>query len=371
METLRIGLISTNTFPTPPADYGGEVAWYYLAKSLDEMGHTVDLYATPGSWKPPHGDIFYMESSYNTHIPWFWECEQRCYDFHRDQIHKADVVHDGSHTKRISEVLWKENQRKQVSTLIGSVWTYPQHGGNVIVWSEAMRQMGLKGWTGYEGGPYEHMGGKTGSLRDAHVVNGCTDTDFYAPDGYEKDDYFLWYSRAHPSKGYQVAIELAKKTGISLKLMHLRPEDAASPDHKQGILHALELAKGADNITFVWLPKGKGHHEMKRKVIQKAKALLYTIQFQECFGLVVVEALACGTPVIAANMGAMPEIIRPGVNGFLFDTAEELEDVVQHVDEVRPEACRKDAVARFDRRVMASNYVKEYRKAMNGEVWGA
>ena len=371
MESLGIALISTNTFPTPPANYGGEVAPYHLAKSLDEMGHRVELYATPGSYMPPHGDLFFMRSSYGTSVPWFYECEQEVYDQYKAKILAADVVHDYSHTKRVGENLWRiDHKTNQVNTLWGSVWYHPDHGGNIIVWSEAMRQMGLKGWTGYEGGPYAHLGGKSGTIREAHVVPGCTDTDFYTPE-YDKDDYFLWYARAHPSKGYSVAIELAKRTGIPLKVMHLRPEHAASPDHRQGILHAMELAKGVPNIEFVWLPRGKGHHEMKRQVLQKAKALLYTIQFQECFGLVVVEALSCGTPVIAANMGSMPEIVEHGRNGYLYSTWPELEAIVPEVEKIRPEECRRDAVVRFDRRVMASSYVREYRKVMAGEVWGA
>ncbi len=378
-ETLSIVFVSTNTYSTPPGGflggaYGGEVAWYDLARSLDEMGHEVTLIATPGSWTPPRGRLLFMRSSYGTSTPWFWECEQGAWDAYHDAILKADVVSDMSHTKRIAENLHNlEGRSNCVSTLIGSTWSHPKPPYNVIVWSEAMRQMGIKGWTGYEGSPwakqFEDARAKSGSIKDAHVVHGGTDTDFYSFQP-NKGDHFLWFSRFHPSKGYHVAIDLAKRTGIKLVMMGDRPEDAPSPDHREGALQAMELARGAGNIGFLWLPTDRTRGEVKRAALQGAKALLYTIQFQECWGLVTNEALSCGTPVVATAMGAMPEIIRPGVNGCLFSTMRELEQALQDVDKIRPEDVRRDAVERLDRRVMARAYVEEYRKVMDGQVWG-
>ncbi|MFA5897083.1 MAG: glycosyltransferase [Thermoplasmata archaeon] len=381
METLNIALVSTNTYSTPPGGftggaYGGEVSIWHLAQSLGELGHRVTLFATPSSLTPPGGDLYYMRSSYGTSTPWFWECEQEIYDRHRDKILRADVIQDFSHTKKVAENLYNRDRRTNVvSTLIGSVWNHPVPPYNVIVWTEQMRQMGLHGWTGYEQSPWENApwNTKTGQLKDAHVVNGGTDTDFYAFEP-NKQDYFLWYSRFHPSKGYHIAIDLAKRTGIPLVLMGDHPKDAPSPDHRAGALEAIELAKGADNIRFEWLPRGAATRgEMKRKWIQGAKALLYTIDFQECFGLVVVETLSCGTPVITTNRGAMPELIRHGKTGFVCNLENGLNDFIlatSNADKIRPEDCRRDAVERFDRKVMARAYVEEYRKVMNGAVWG-
>lgn len=368
-----MALIGTNTYPVPPPTYGGEQAIWDLAKSLAEMGHKVDLYATPGSGTPEGGRLFFMRSSYGSSTPWFWESEQEAYDLYKKEIFAADVVHDFSHTKRIAEVLYGLDRRTNVvSTLIGSVWSHPKPPVNVIVWSEAMRQMGLKGWTGYEGSPwaaqFAHPRARTGSLKDAHVVQGGVDTDFYAPGG-EKGDEFLWFARFHPSKGYQVAIELAKRTGIKLVLAGLHPDDAVSPDHREGAIQAMELAKGADNIRFEWLPT-RGHHEAKRRVLQRARALLYTIAFQECWGIVMAETLACGTPIIGTNFGAVPELVRDGRTGFVCDSMDALVLAVGDVDLLRPEDCARDARERFDRRVMAKNYEVEYRRVMDGEVWG-
>lgn len=312
-----------------------------------------------------------MRSSYGSSTPWFWESEQEVYDLYKKELLAADVVHDYSHTKRVAEDLYGFDQRTNVvNTLYGSVWSHPKPPFNLVLWSEAMKQRGLKGLGDYHGSPWERvLASNTGSIKDAHVVPGCTDTDLYAfePD---KGDYYLWFSRFHPSKGYHIAIQLAKLMKIPLVLMGDHPDVAPSPDHRAGALEAIELARGADNIKFRWLKPGDNRALDKVRIIQKAKALLYTIQFQECFGLVTVEALSCGTPVIATNFGSMPEIIDHGKTGFVCNDMPDLVTAVQDVGRIRPEECRRQAVARFDRRVYAQNYLKEYRLAMNGPPWG-
>ena len=372
-ETLKVAFLSTNTYPTPAPTYGGEIAAWDLVRSLCELGHEVDLYAVPGSKTPPNGRLFFMRASYGSSTPWFWESEQEMLDLYGAEIRKADVVDDHSHTKRVAEILFNLERRTNIVNLLwGSAWSHPKPPFNVIVWSEAMRQMGLKGWTGYEGSPwaaqFANPRARSGSLKDAHVVQGGVDTDFYCP-GDEKEDYFLWFARFHPSKGYQVAIELAKRTGIPLVMAGLHPDDAVSPDHREGALQAIELAKGVPNIRFEWLPT-KDHHAAKRRVLQRARALLYTVQYQECWGIVMAETLACGTPIIGTNFGAVPELVTDGKTGFVCDSMEQLAHAIEDIDLIRPEDCARDARERFDRRVMAKAYVDEYKRVMNGEVWG-
>lgn len=368
METLHIALISTNTFSTPPTPgYGGEVAIYHLAKSLDELGHSVNLYATPGSYEPPHGRLFFQRFSYNK-WPEFILHEKEIYPMYRKDLLAVDVIHDFSHSGATVESAYHQDARTNfVKTLLGGVYNNYNPAMNAIVWSQSWRERALRGATDYEGTEWEKLGGYTGRLKDCHVVYGGTDTDFYVP-GDERGEEFLWFTRWHPSKGYHVAIELAKRTGIPLVLTGDHPDDAVSPDHRQGALHAMELAKGADNIRFEWLPK-EGHHERKRELLQRAKALLYPVQFQEPFGLVMIEALSCGTPIIGTNLGAVPEVV--GSSGIVVpNMLNDLAVAVQDIGKIRPEDCRRDAVERFDRRIMARAYVDEYRKVMNGEVWG-
>lgn len=372
METLRICLVGTTTYPCPPPTYGGEISIYHLALSLDEMGHEVTFLANPGSWIPPHGKIDYMRSSYGTSVPWFWELEQEGWDRHRADILAADVLHDFSHTKRIFDNYWKDGHTTGLSTLLGGVYNHPTPPVNVILWSEAMRFRAMNALSDYWQSPFKQWDTPVGSLKDARVVPGGTDTEFYSP-GEEREDFILWLNRWHPAKGYQVAIDLAKRMpDTKFVLGGLHPNGTWDPGHSASAVDAIQLAKGVENVSFSYLPKlpPEKHHELKRSLYRRAKALLYPVQFQEPFGLSQIEALACGTPEIALRFGSVPEVVQHGETGFVCDTLEDLEKAVRSIDSIKNDDCRRDAVARFDRRVMARNYVVQYRAVMNGERWG-
>lgn len=100
------------------------------------------------------------------------------------------------------------------------------------------------------------------------------------------------------------------------------------------------------------------------KFISEAKALLFPVTWEEPFGMAVIEALACGTPVIAMNRGAMPEIIEHGVNGFLANDEKEFAEYMERVDEIDPKECRRTVEERFSAVAMAEAYVERYKEAI-------
>ena len=101
------------------------------------------------------------------------------------------------------------------------------------------------------------------------------------------------------------------------------------------------------------------------KFISEAKALLFPIRWEEPFGMVMIEALACGTPVVAMNRGAVPEIIEHGVNGFIADTEAEFAQYMKRVGEIDPHACRASVEAKFAIDTMAKAYIERYKAAIN------
>src|SRR5206468_2580064 len=105
-------------------------------------------------------------------------------------------------------------------------------------------------------------------------------------------------------------------------------------------------------IDYVGNASGKD----KIKILTKARALLFPIRWEEPFGVAVIEALACGTPVIAMNKGAMPEIIQHGVNGFLANNEDEFEEYMQRVGEIDPVKCRQSVRDNFSAPVAARKY---------------
>jgi len=374
METLNIAVIGTSTYPCPPLGYGGEIFIHDLVVALSKIGHHVDLYATPLSQKPPNGELYYMRCSYGSHIPWFFDCEQEIYDRYHKQLLKYDVVSDQSHCKRIAENLYNFDKRTNcVSTLIGSTFSHPIPPYNVVVWSEAHRQMGIKGMSGYEDSGLS--GESSGAIKDAKIVHGGVNTDWFTFEP-NPEDYYLFFSRLHPSKGYDIAVQLAREMDFPLVIMGDLPKDAPTPDHAFYGKQVFQMIEGSRNISFAALPRGDIHlkerNELKRRVLQKAKALLHPVRYIPCWDLVVTEAMSCGTPVITFDRGAMPEQILNGVNGFAvqYPSIEHLRKAVEAVETIDREDCRRVAVEKFSREKMAERYVELYQEVMDGEIWG-
>ncbi len=96
--------------------------------------------------------------------------------------------------------------------------------------------------------------GRPSAIKDAHVVYGGIDTDYYSPGG-DKDEFFLWMNRWQPAKGYHAAIRLARQTGIPLVMAGDRPEDEIFDYQRQCALEAQRLAAGLPNVRFEWLPR--------------------------------------------------------------------------------------------------------------------
>ncbi len=103
------------------------------------------------------------------------------------------------------------------------------------------------------------------------------------------------------------------------------------------------------------------------EALGRAAALVHPVEFAEPFGLSVVESFACGTPVVAFPRGAMPELVRPGVNGFLADDAHEAVAALDKVEAIDRMSCRADAEARFSAVRMAADYVAVYERILEAE----
>lgn len=368
---MKIGIISTHSFPIPTPTHTGDVVIVDLAQALDDLGHDVTLYAPEGTLAPTRGRVLPMLCSHGQPHPLPRECEQACFNAHAESMREQDVIHDFSITKFAAESLLREGRRNVVSTPMGGTWNHPDPPINVICWSEQMRGRGLRGASDYDGAP--DLGvtiPPQRPIKDAHVVYGGINTDWYTPT-YEKEGFFLWMNRWHLAKGFNMAIELARTTGIELVMAGEHPDRAPSPDQAACATEAVRMAEGLSNVRFEWLPADPDHHDAKRELYRRAKALLYTVQFQEPFGLSQVESLACGTPVIGTKFGSVPEVVEDGLTGYVrSNSIDALATTIELIDGIDPKACRDRAVGRFDRHVMAQSYFVEYQAAIDGRTWG-
>jgi glycosyltransferase involved in cell wall biosynthesis len=177
----------------------------------------------------------------------------------------------------------------------------------------------------------------------------------------ERGGYLAFLGRMSPEKRVDRAIEIARRTGIPLKIAaKIYPEEH---EYFETTIVPL-LRASAPLVEFI----GEiGGHE-KEAFLGDARALLFPIDWAEPFGLVMIEALACGTPVIAWRRGSVPEILTDGVTGYIVDSVDDAVRAARCVDLLRRDDCRRAFEQRFDATRMAHDYVRVYRELVGREA---
>lgn len=373
---MRIVVISTTTYSTPPVSYGGEVFFSDLAEALAQLGHEVHLFAAPGSKCPTNGFLHYIRGTYGSIS---FEVEHEVYEVYKDELLKSDFLIDCSHNHLIAEeIYWfhREHAKKLFNVLNGAVTIWPRcRPWNMIVGSNKWKELVVNAVSQFKGTPWEKSEfdialAKRFEETEVHVIPWACDTSFYSPnENYPKKDYFLWVGRPTPYKGIHKAIKLAMTMDVPLKVL-IRTRAILEHEH-YGVKYSEMIekanAKGA-KIEVVEEAKEPFGQMFKRELYRNARALLFPSESNEPFGLVLIEAMACGCPVICSNLGALPEIIENGINGFVCSSNEEYLEAIKNIGSISPEACRKIAVEKFDRRVAAQNYLDLYDRLKDKEV---
>jgi glycosyltransferase involved in cell wall biosynthesis len=179
------------------------------------------------------------------------------------------------------------------------------------------------------------------------------------PFGEQPGKYLLFVGRISPEKGPERAIAIAKQCGLPLKIAaKIDPKDRTF--FNQVVKPLLDKEKDNGNIEFL----GPVDERRKRILMKNALALLLPIRWQEPFGMVYIESLACGTPVLTCPMGAAPEILSEGETGFMRESDDELAEAALRVREVSRAGCRAWAEQRFDISTMTRNYLDVYQAAL-------
>ena len=163
------------------------------------------------------------------------------------------------------------------------------------------------------------------------------------------DDYLLFFGRIHNDKGARQAIEIAQACGKKLILAGIIQDQAYFDRYVAPHIDG-------DTVTYV----GSVGPAARNRLLGQACALLHPIQFDEPFGLAVIESMACGTPVIAFERGSMPELIESGMNGFLVHTVEAAIDAVARIPEIDRFDCRRHVEQHFTVARMVQDYMQVY-----------
>jgi len=168
----------------------------------------------------------------------------------------------------------------------------------------------------------------------------------------QKDDYVLWLGRFHPDKGPGLAIDAARKAGVRIVLAGKCTEPCERDFFETDI--AGRLGPDAEYV-------GEADATLKRELLSRARALAFPLQWEEPFGMVMIEAMACGTPVVALRRGSVPEVVVDGVTGHVVDDYDDFPAALRDAADLDPAACRRHVERNFNPSTMAAGYERAYR----------
>jgi glycosyltransferase involved in cell wall biosynthesis len=341
---VRIALIAPPWYTIPPSGYGG-IEWVValLADGLTDRGHEVTLFAAPGSetrarlvspldeTPPPEaiGDPWYEAS----HVVSVYE--------HGDEF---DILHD--HTGPVGVSVGALSNCPTIHTLHGP-FTQQAH----MLYSRVARQH----W--FVAISESQRSYAPENLRWAGVVYNGIPMDRY-PFREDKEDFLFFLGRADEEKAPDLAIEAARRAGRRLVLC------ATTKNERERAYWAAKVEPLLGDDVEV---RGEVSHEDKAELLGRAAALLFPIQWPEPFGLVMTEAMACGTPVIAWRNGSVPEVVSDGETGFIVSSVEEMAAAVDRLGELDPRAMRARVEERFSAEAMVAGYERAYARALAGE----
>jgi glycosyltransferase involved in cell wall biosynthesis len=337
---VRIAEICPPWLSVPPKGYGG-IEWVVslIADGLAEAGHEVTLFATGDSRTSARLEYLFEEAPGPERINDVILDATHTLFALRDVRDRFDVLHVHSPFSALAAAI--ETGVPTVHTLHGSFT------------DEMKRLYGLVGERAWFVAISEAQRRFEPSLRYAGVVYNGIDLELY-PLREDKDDFVLFLGRAAPEKGWLRAIETAERAGERLVSVVKIAHETEHEEWEKRIRPALP----SDGEVF-----GEVDHETKLDLLRRAKAVLFPIDWPEPFGLVMTEAMACGTPVIATPRGSVPEIVEDGVTGWIVDVdryAEEATERLSRLSDIDPKACRDRVEERFSKASMVDGYVRVF-----------
>jgi glycosyltransferase involved in cell wall biosynthesis len=342
---MRIALVAPVALPVPPPDYGGtERVVASLAVALQRRGHTVKVFAAAGS-----DPDLPLATAVTPPVP-----ERARQDYasaetrHVRQALQAsgwfDIIHD--HTKQRGLQLGHEAAIPVVSTL---------HNPITPAREAAYRRSPDHPWVAIS----HAQARQYARLKLAGVVHHGLDLDAY-PASDVKDDYLLVLGRIAPDKGVHLAIDVARQARRPLVIAG--PVAAGSEAYYRE--HVAPAIDGRQ-VRHVGPVGGR----QKLDLIRRAAALLFPITWEEPFGLVVIEAMACGTPVLALRRGAVTEIMTDRRAGLAVDWPQDLVEALPEVLACAPADCREHVRRHFSLEGMARAYEAVYRSLLADKGW--
>ena len=331
---MRIAMLSPIAWRTPPRHYGPwESVVSHLTESLVTHGYDVTLFATADS--ETKGKLHavcargYEEERFI--IPKVWECLHISEVF--EHANEFDIIHNNFDYLPLTYSSFVKTP--VVTTIHG--FSSP---GILPVYKKYNRKVSYVSISDADRSP------QLDYIKTIHHGIDIRQFDFQG----QPDDYLLFFGRIHHDKGAREAIEIAKACNKKLILAGIIQDEAYYQQY-------VEPHLDTTHIVYV----GSAGPDQRNRLLGNASVLLHPINFNEPFGLSVIESMACGTPVIAFNRGSMPELIKNGDNGFLVSTVDEAIDAVTYINKIDRVSCRHYVEQDFTIDRMTEEYIQVYK----------
>lgn len=333
---MRIAQLAPPWIQVPPNSYGG-IEWVValLCDELIAKGHSVTLFASGDSLTG--ADLRFVHETAQT---------EKMGETLPDVMHvglalqsagEFDIIHDHSGFAAVA-----------FSHLIETPMLHTLHGP---FQPDTKEFYGYFAWDCFYNAISDYQRACMPTLNYVDTVHNAVDING-ARFSADKEDFALMLGRITPDKGTHLACEVARRAGIKLMLA-----GKVDPGRDERYFQE-EVAPLLDGPRIQYL--GEVDLETKRELMARAMCFLFPIQWPEPFGLVMAEAMAAGTPVIATRNGAVPEVVVDGVTGYVVDDVEEMIAKVGDIDRIDPSACRKHVESNFSPKKMAAGYERNY-----------
>jgi glycosyltransferase involved in cell wall biosynthesis len=335
---MRIAILAPPWFPVPPSGYGG-IEWVVsiLADALADAGHEVTLFASGDS--RTRAKLSYVYADAPRKLIGRSQPELRhalaCYA----RVDEFDVIND--HTGMLGAVLGATVDTPVVHTVHGPLEGEPGEVYELI--DKVAPEVGLISISLNQRKPKPHLN---------WVANCHNALDFSVyPFKPYRGDYLLFLGRLSPDKGAHRAIAVAIETGLPLKIAG-KKQDPKEVTYFNDLIRP-HLVNGIEYL-------GEVSHGEKVELLQHARATLFPIEWEEPFGLVMIESMACGTPVIATRWGAVPEVIEHGRSGIIVDDYRAIPAALDEADQLDPHDIRRYVEREFSPERMVGDYIAAY-----------
>jgi glycosyltransferase involved in cell wall biosynthesis len=339
---MRIAQLAPIAERVPPRKYGGtERVIHALTEELVRRGHEVTLFATGDSQTSAKLESVFPRSLREANVPdvygfntWTALTIGLCYEL-QDEF---DIIHD--HLAPVSNPTANIASTPVVMTMHGAI-----NRANRRIF-QTLRNPSIVSIS-------ESQLYSAPSINHAGTVYNGLPMEHY-PFGEEPGDYLLFVGRISMEKGLHIAIEAAEQSDLPL-VIAAKLEKVDQPYFREYIEPRL-------SSRIQWI--GEVDEERRNELMSKALCYLHPVTWREPFGLVLIEAMACGAPVIAFNRGSIPEVVKHGITGYVVEDIDAMVDAIDTIKTISRAACREHALTNFNDKRMTDGYLAVYEKIL-------